>query len=96
MHFRQRLASLLEAPDDVLQGGAGEKILLPQAQLLASQRVVVGVQHVGDTLRLAAGLNGVDVVARVEAVQVKLLKKKKRREKRGGVKGNSDRDKRMG
>ena len=57
-------------PDDVLQAGRGEEVLLLQAQLLAGLGRVVGVEDAGDALRERLLLHRAHVVAAVEGLEV--------------------------
>ena len=41
---------MLEPPDDVMERGGTEEVLLLEPQLLPLEHVVVGVQHTGDVL----------------------------------------------
>ena len=59
----------LEAPDDVLEGGSAHEVLLLQAELLAFEEVIVGVQHAGDVLGEVAVQDGLDVVTVVDCGQ---------------------------
>src|SRR5215813_1550459 len=68
----EHLIALLVAPDDVLDGGGDEEVLLGQAQLAAGQAVVARVQHAADVLGPRPGLDRADVIALVELVQVEL------------------------
>jgi hypothetical protein len=44
-------AEMLVAPHNVLEGGRDKKVLLLQAQLLAFEEVVVGVEDTGNVLQ---------------------------------------------
>ena len=66
------------AAHDVLQAGAGEEVLLAQAQLLAVLALVVGVEHARDVFGLRALLDRGAVIAGVELAEVEFLD-------RGGV-----------
>lgn len=55
-----------EAADDVLEGCGAHEVFLLQAELLALEEVVVGVEHSGDVLGQVAVEYGLDVVAVVD------------------------------
>ena len=61
------------AADDVLYRAGGEKILLLEAELLPLRRVVLRVEHLGDVLGQVLLLDGADVVAGVEHLEVELV-----------------------
>mmetsp|Transcript_12381 Transcript_12381/g.42919 ORF Transcript_12381/g.42919 Transcript_12381/m.42919 type:complete len:540 (+) Transcript_12381:442-2061(+) len=63
---------LLEPPQDVLQRGAHEEVLLLEPQLLAHVRVVDGVQHAADALSAPLRLDRLVEVPGVEAREVEL------------------------
>ena len=65
------------AGHDVLDRGAGEEVLLAQAQLAAGRRAVVRVQHPGDVLELVLDLGGARIVAAVEGVQVDVRRRRR-------------------
>ena len=69
----EHLVSLLVAADDVLEGSRDEEVLLRQTELLAHEEIVVRVQHAADALGPRPRLDGADVVARVELLEVELL-----------------------
>lgn len=56
----------LESPNDVLQSRSAHEVFLLEAQLLALEEVIVGVQHSGDVLREVAVQHGLDVVAVID------------------------------
>mmetsp|Transcript_9957 Transcript_9957/g.31637 ORF Transcript_9957/g.31637 Transcript_9957/m.31637 type:complete len:620 (-) Transcript_9957:59-1918(-) len=64
---------LLEAPQDVLDGGAAEHVLLAQAQLLARLVVVVRVEEVVELVRTLLRRHGAEVLTSVELLKVQLL-----------------------
>ena len=57
---------------NVVDGRAGKKILLAQAQNFAIHVVVVRVQHLGDKLGIGVFGNGAAILARVEAAHVEI------------------------
>ena len=63
----------LEVLDGILQGGAGEEVVLLQAQFLAFVVVVLRIQHLADHGGQLLLLQCLGVVAAVEAVQVDAL-----------------------
>jgi len=69
----QVLARLAEPAKDVRDRAAHEEVLLLEPQLLALQRVVVGVEHLGDALGLRLALHRATVVAVVEHLKVELF-----------------------
>jgi len=75
-HFvRQRVerhAGFVEAVEHVLQRGADEEVLLLQAQLAAHFGGVVGIEHLGEVFRIVLVLDGADVVALVEVLEVEV------------------------
>ena len=56
----------LEASDDVLQGGGHQEVLLLQAQFLALEEVVVGVEHSGDVLGIVPVNDSINVVTSID------------------------------
>ena len=64
---------LLEVPQDVLQGGGGEEVLLLEAQQLALVVLVLGVEDVGDGLHQLLLRRGLHIVALAELVEVQPL-----------------------
>mmetsp|Transcript_6535 Transcript_6535/g.11281 ORF Transcript_6535/g.11281 Transcript_6535/m.11281 type:complete len:291 (+) Transcript_6535:1727-2599(+) len=64
---------LLVAPNDVLQSGRDEEVLLLEAQLLALRGAVVRVQHRRERLCALLLEDGRDIVAGVEALDVELV-----------------------
>ena len=63
----------LIAPDDILQAGAGEEILLLEPQPLALIGGIIGIKHPGDILHLVLFPDGQVVFLVVEQGEVKLL-----------------------
>jgi hypothetical protein len=61
------------APDDVLEGGRHEEVLLGQPEFAPHEDIVVGVEHPANSLGVGAGLDGAHVVALVELAEVELL-----------------------
>jgi hypothetical protein len=60
-------------PDDaegILQGAGDEEVLLLQPEALTLGGAVLGVQHLGDVLRLDVLVDGAGVIAGVEDVEV--------------------------
>ena len=68
-----RAVLLTVIAEDILQGRAGEDILLLDAQALALPRGVVRVQNTGDILGLVLLFKGLDVVLRVESIEVQFF-----------------------
>jgi hypothetical protein len=62
-----------EVAQDILQRGAGEDVLLLDAQLLALERGVVRIEHARDVLGLVLGVERLGVVLGVEGVKIELL-----------------------
>jgi len=62
-----------EIAQDVLQRGAGEDVLLLDAQLLAFERGIVRIEHARDVLGLVFGVERLHIVLRVEGVKIELL-----------------------
>ena len=60
-------------PDDILDGGADQEVLLREPQQLAVGVVVLGVEHLGDDLAHSLLLHGPHIVAAVEELHVKLV-----------------------
>ena len=60
-------------PQNILEGGAGEDILLLDPQLLALLGGVVGIEDPGDILGLVLFQQGLFIVLSVEGVEVQLL-----------------------
>ena len=54
----------------IVQGGGTQEVLLLQSQLLALEHVIVGVEDPGDVLGQVPVQHGLDVVPRVEHLQV--------------------------
>ncbi len=75
-HFIRQLVEIRvifsEAVEDVAQRGADEEILLLEAQLLAHAGGVVGIEYLGDVLRLGFRLHRLDVVALVEILEIEV------------------------
>mmetsp|Transcript_63644 Transcript_63644/g.177030 ORF Transcript_63644/g.177030 Transcript_63644/m.177030 type:complete len:278 (-) Transcript_63644:376-1209(-) len=65
---------LKEFSEQVLKGGTHKEVLLLQAQLLPRIRLVVRVEHGREVLGTAPLLDRVFVVARVESVEVELVR----------------------
>ena len=59
--------------EHVLQGAGHEEILLFETQSLALDGFVVGVEDLGDVLRLHLAFNGAVVVALVEGCEIERL-----------------------
>ncbi len=59
-------------PDDVLESGGAEEVLLLQPELLSAEVVVVGVEDAGDVLGEIPLEDGFDVVAVVEKPEVEV------------------------
>ena len=57
-------------PDHVLEGAGNEKILLPQPKHLALKLLVVGIQDLGDILRLDLFRHRPEVIADIEVLEV--------------------------
>ena len=68
-----RAVLLTVIAEDILQGRAGEDILLLDAQALALPRGVVRVQNTGDILGLVLLFKGLNVVLRVESIEVQFF-----------------------
>eukprot|EP00047_Mylnosiga_fluctuans_P003292 m.228426 g.228426 ORF g.228426 m.228426 type:complete len:867 (+) comp11740_c0_seq1:45-2645(+) len=68
-------AEVLVAADDVLQRRRHEEVLLLEAQLLALEDVVVGVEYTRDVLSQIAVDDGLDVVAVVEVRQIEAIRR---------------------
>ena len=60
-------------PDDILDGGADQEVLLREPQQLAVGVVVLGVEHLGDDLAHGLLLHGPHIVAAVEELHVELV-----------------------
>ena len=60
-------------PDDVLDGGAHQEVLLGEPQQLAVGVVVLGVQHLGDDLAHGLLFHGPHIVAAVKELHVELV-----------------------
>ena len=74
---------LPEAPEDVLQGGGDEEVLLLEPQLLAGVLVVRGIEDLGDVLGLVLVLHRPHVFAGVEAQEVELAARLRRPQPEG-------------
>lgn len=61
---------LQETPDDVLEGRGREEVLLAEAKLLALVGAVVRVENGRNGLRALPAQDGLNIVARVEGLQV--------------------------
>ena len=61
--------------DHVLQGAGDEEILLPQAQRLALELLVVGIENLGDVLGLDLLRHRAEVVAHVEVGEIEALRR---------------------
>ena len=71
--FLQRLAGFVELPEDVLQTGADQHVLLLDAHLLAGAQRVVGVQHLGDVLGAVLHRRSLRVLLLVEEAEVEFF-----------------------
>jgi hypothetical protein len=69
----EQVVALLVAADDVLQRGRDEEVLLSQAELLAREHAVAGIEDPADVLGSGARLDGRDVVALVEFPEIEFL-----------------------
>lgn len=63
----------LEATKNVMKGCSGPEVLLLQTQFLSSHGVIIRVQDAGDLLSICSILNGLFVIALIEAGQVEDL-----------------------
>jgi hypothetical protein len=61
--------------DDVLEARGHEEVLLAQAEDLTGAGVVVGVKYAGDVLGDLARLDGVEIAAFVEELEVEFLRR---------------------
>lgn len=61
---------LFVVTNDVIETGRAEKVLLLQPELLACIRRVIGVEDAGDVLSILSLLDGSEVVALVELIEV--------------------------
>lgn len=67
-----RLLALLETTNDIVERGSAPEVLLLQAKLLTTLKVVVGVEHRGDSLSTLLVRHRALVLARVELLEIKL------------------------
>jgi len=67
-----RSIGLLEAADDIIQRGRDPEVLLLQAKLFATVKIVVGVQNCTDGLSTLLICNRALVVATIELLEIKL------------------------
>lgn len=75
-HFPREALDLLKAANDVVEGGADEKVLLLEAKLLALVGAVAWVKNVGNVLCALFRFRRRVIVARVEGCKVKLSRRK--------------------
>src|SRR5699024_11070118 len=63
----------LEFPDQVLEGGCCEEVLLFEPETLTFICGIVGVQYPGDRLRFILGLYGINVIPFIKSPEIELL-----------------------
>src|SRR5262249_42505736 len=68
----EHVIALPITPDDVLERGGDEEVLLREAELLTGGGVVARVQHAADVLRARACLDCTDVGPLVDLIEVEL------------------------
>ena len=76
-HF-DLLVLLAEAPEDIAQRAGDQEIFLHQPQLLAAHHRVGGIQYARDIFRLDLLLDGANVVAAVEDLDVEVFRSTRR------------------
>ena len=76
--FPERTVILLESADDVADGTGYQKVLLNQAQFLAGNYGIGGIEHLGDSFGLDLLLDGFEIVAVIKDPHVEVAGRARR------------------